>query len=127
MSFEDFEMIYSYTRKQAIDDGVLIDVSSQARETGFKIPVCVTDHLYHGYVVPSKELQEEGQSTEGRLHDLFMMTQAAAATRWEDNRVYYEVLFKTKPRTLETVQCLAVVGPGDEGEPVMTLMLPGDE
>jgi len=29
MSFEDFELIYSYTRKQAIQDGVLIDVSEQ--------------------------------------------------------------------------------------------------
>lgn len=127
MNFEGSEFFYSYTRKQAIEDGVLIDVSDQAKASGFKIPVAVTDHLYNGYVVPSKELEEEGQSVEGRLHDLFMMTQAAAANRWKDNRVYYEVLFKTQPRTLQTVRCLAVVGPGDEGEPVLTIMLPEDE
>jgi len=92
VGFEDFELIYSYSRKQAIADGVLIDVSEQARETGFKILVAVTDHLYNGYVVPSNELEEEGQSVEERLHDLFMMTQAAAANRWKDDRVYYEVL-----------------------------------
>ncbi|MFH1914417.1 MAG: hypothetical protein ABIK45_09120 [Pseudomonadota bacterium] len=36
MSFEDFEMIYSYSRKQAIEDGVLLDVTDQAWETGLE-------------------------------------------------------------------------------------------
>lgn len=124
---ENFELIYSYTRKQAIEDGVLIDVSEEAKSSGFKIPVCIGDRLYHGYVVPSEGLEGEGQSREGRLHDLFEMTKAAAANRWKDNRVLFDVLFLTNPRVLEKIQCLAVVGPGDEGEPVMTICLPEDE
>ena len=32
MSFEDLKLIYSYSRKQAIEDSVLIDVTDQARE-----------------------------------------------------------------------------------------------
>lgn len=127
MSSDKFEVIFSYTRKQALEDGVLVDVSQAAKEAGFKIPVAVTDHLYHGYVVPNEGLQGEGQSIEGRLHDLFMMTQAAAANRWKDNRVYFDVLFLTKPRTLEKIKCLAIVGPDDEGKPCLTLMLPEDE
>ena len=35
-------VIYAYTRAQAIADGVLVDVSKLAREAGFKIPVAVT-------------------------------------------------------------------------------------
>lgn len=62
MSFDDFELIYSYSRKQAIQDGVLIDVSDQAKASGFKIPVCIGDRLYHGYVVPPEGLEGEGQS-----------------------------------------------------------------
>lgn len=120
------EVVFAYTRRQAIADGVLIDVTDQAREAGFKLPVCVSDHLYHGYVVPPEGMDGEGQSVEGRLHDLFIMTKAAMATRWEGDRVYYQVLFKM-PRSLDLVKCLAVVGPGDEGEPVITLMLPEDE
>jgi len=119
------EVVFAYTRRQAIADGVLIDVSDQAREAGFKLPVCVSDHLYHGYLVPPEGMGE-GQSVEGRLHDLFTMTKAAMVTRWEDNRVYYQVLFKM-PRSLDLVKCLAVVGPGDDMEPVITLMLPEDE
>ena len=32
--FEDFTLIHSYSRQQAIEDGVLVDVTEQARETG---------------------------------------------------------------------------------------------
>ena len=126
MNGDEFQLIYSYSRRDAIRDGILIDVTNQAKEAGFKIPLAVSDHLYHGYVVPPEGMDGEGQSVEGRLHDLFTMTKAAMATRWEGDRVYYQVLFKM-PRSLDLVKCLAVVGPGDEGEPVITLMLPEDE
>ena len=48
-----------------IEDGVLIDVSEEARTSGFKIPVCIGDRLYHGYVVPPEGLEGEDQSLEG--------------------------------------------------------------
>ncbi len=101
MEKHQVEVVFAYTRRQAIADGVLIDVSDQAREAGFKLPVCVSDHLYHGYVVPPQGMGGEGQSVEGRLYDLFTMTKATMATRWEDNRVYYQVLFRmpTPPLT----------------------------
>jgi len=34
-------VIHTYTRAQAIEDGVLIDVSEMAREAGFRWPVAV--------------------------------------------------------------------------------------
>ena len=40
--WEDAEVISCYTRKQAIEDGVLVDVSQTARECGFRHPVAVT-------------------------------------------------------------------------------------
>ncbi len=36
------EVIYSYTRAQAIDDGVLIDATEMAKEAGFNWPVALT-------------------------------------------------------------------------------------
>ncbi|WP_338669393.1 DUF6573 family protein [Pseudodesulfovibrio methanolicus] len=128
MSFEGLELIYSYSRKQAIEDGVLIDVTDQANETGFKVPVAISDHLYNGYIVPPDGLDGEGQSISGRLRDVLLMTFYAAKVRWDGERVYFEVLFLMGegPR-FEKVQCVAIVGPGDEGEPVMTICLPEDE
>jgi len=46
MSLEKFEIIYSYTRKQALADGVLIDISQEAHESGFKIPAAISDNLF---------------------------------------------------------------------------------
>lgn len=127
MSPENFELIYTYTRKQAIKDGVLIDVSDQAQQSGFKVPVAVTDHLFNGYVVPAEGLAGEGQSVEGRLHDLFWMCQAAIKNRLDGDRVEFVCMFLMPGKLLQTVKCLVVIGPGDQGEPVITLMLPGDE
>ena len=66
----EWDVVYSYTRKQAIEDGVLIDVTEQAKEAGFKIPVAITSSLWYGHVVP-KDIP--GQSVEGRLHDVLWM------------------------------------------------------
>ena len=47
-NFDRFELISSYSRVQAIEDGVLVDIShtSEVHESGFKISVCVTDRLW---------------------------------------------------------------------------------
>ena len=42
---DDMVVISSYTRAEAIEDGVLVDVSKVAREAGIKYPVAVTIHL----------------------------------------------------------------------------------
>ncbi len=40
MMFEDFEVVYSYTIKQALADGVLINVTEQAKENnGLRHPL----------------------------------------------------------------------------------------
>src|SRR6185437_8267129 len=44
------EVIYSYTRAQAIADGVLVDVSETAKEAGFKYPVALTRMVFDAYV-----------------------------------------------------------------------------
>ena len=36
------EVISSYSRAQAIEDGALVDVSEMAREAGIKAPICLT-------------------------------------------------------------------------------------
>lgn len=125
---DDFNLIYSYSRAQAIADGVLIEVTAQAREAGFKFHTVVTDNLFHSYITPPAGLEGEGQSIEGRLHDVFFVLLAAirsskAATDYAE----IDVLFVMAPGRQEKVKVIAVVGPGDKGEPVMTIMLPGDD
>lgn len=124
----DCNVIFSYTRAQALADGVLIDVTDEAKAHGFKVPVAVTDHLYHGYVEMVSGLESQGQSTAGRLHDLLSLAMFAARTSKGTDRVTFKVDFLMNPNRKETVEVIAHIGPGDDGAiPVLTLMLPGDD
>lgn len=124
---EEWNIIFSYTRKQALEDGVLIDVTEHANRIGFKVNACVTDHLYHECLVPPAGLEGEGQSLEGRLTDLLFRTLIAARAFGAGSRVKFDVLFLMEPSIWRSVAVLAVMGPGDHGEPVLTIMLPEDE
>lgn len=41
-----FEVVSTYTRAQALEDGVLVDLSSLAREAGFRWPLAVTQAVW---------------------------------------------------------------------------------
>ena len=131
MQPSDFTVIHSYTRSQAIADGVLIDVTSMAQEAGIRFPTVVSANLYHNHFVPSAGSARSGQSIEGRLWDVLMVFRTYA-TRTPGSRVTFPVEFvsghaSSGAPVRRTVRILAIVHPGDEGEPVITLMLPGDE
>ncbi len=60
-------VVYAYTRKQAIADGVLVDITDTAKDYGFVIPVAVTATLLDRYVRPGTELEELDQSIDNDL------------------------------------------------------------
>ncbi len=122
------DLIFKYSRKDGLDDGVLLDVSELAREAGFKLPVAVSDTLYHGYLTPPPELAKEGQSLVGRLWDTLSVLRFAIKASPATDRLSFTVLFAQAPDTApEPVDLLAVCGPDDSGEPVITIMLPSDD
>jgi len=71
------EVIYAYTRAQAIEDGVLIDVSSVAKEAGIKFPVAMTRTVWGKYVEVPEGVSCQGET--GRLWDILWMFRCAAA------------------------------------------------
>jgi hypothetical protein len=122
-----WNVIYSYTRAQAIADGVLVDVTAEAKATGFRLHTVVTDSLYHHYIEPPAGLTGEGQSVTGRLHDLLTLALFAARRAVNSDRVNFKVSFLMSPGHSETVEVIAHIGPGDNAEPVLTIMLPEDD
>lgn len=111
------KVISSYSRKQALSDGVLIDVSKDAKEAGFKWPVAITVGV-KGKLTPKSK--GTGQSFEGRLWDLLNLMRFAA------KKGGTEIFFVAKMgKTNEKFKMVS--GPGDDGEPVITVMLPGED
>lgn len=123
-------VIFAYTRAEAIADGVLIDVSQMAAQAGLRYPVAITDHAWAELVAWSDE-NPAIQDETGRLWDVLMATRAAIAhSSSSTDRVTVAVLRVPNSPTATTpviAQFIAHCGPGDEGEPVITLMLEGDD
>lgn len=121
-------VIYAYTRVQALADGVLVDLSDLALEAGFRWPVAVTERLFHAYLVPSLELASDGQSIEGRTWDLLNILRVAILGSKDDSYITFSVLFQMAPgKSPLSVDLVAVCGPGDHGEPVLTILLPDED
>lgn len=120
-------VIHRYTRVQALADGVLIDATETAREAGIGFPLAVTQTVWSEWITPRETDRAHGQSESGRLWDLvWMLRMAIAGTPASASHLEYEVLFQRAGRP-ETVRLKAVCGPGDHGEPVLTVMLPTED
>ena len=136
----DLAVIYSYTRAQALDDGMLVDVTETAREAGVKHPTALTAAVWADYVTVPAEL--DGQDEMGRLWDiLFLFAMAARSGRITGVEGTFEVLI-AKPdkgdwrenetanegnRRQRLVTLKAMCGPSDDGSPCITIMRPEED
>lgn len=127
------EVVYGYSRSDALADGVLIEADpAMCKEAGIRIPVAISDHLW-SVVNPDNIETMPGQSLSGRLWDLLWMFRISVGSRkgQGSDRLTYKVLMQLRregcPVRVEEFQVLAVCGPGDQGEPVITLMFPEDD
>ncbi len=127
------EVIFTYTRAQAIADGVLVDVTETAREAGFNWPVALTQAAWEDCVAwndRDSDIQGVHQDQDGRLWDVLWMAHMAIRGRPGQDRLLYPL--HRVPRdgmssdAVETVLKI-VAGPGDQGEPVVTIMLPEED
>ena len=126
--FADFELISVYTRAAALRDGVLVALGDIAREAGFRIPIAVTEAVFKDYLDPSPELIAEGQSFAGRAWDLLQVLRFAAAVYPDRSEIHFKVLFVLTPGCPpEPVPLKALCHPGDEGSPVLTILLPQED
>jgi len=127
------EEIFTYTRAQAIEDGVLIDVGAMAREAGFKWPVAITSAAWDDCVTWSEGDSDKQvhQDQSGRLWDvLFMASHAIRKGPDSGDRLLfqlYRVPRDGKATEAGLVTLKLMVGPGDSGEPVITIMEPHED
>ena len=115
---------------------MLVDLTAQARPYGFKIPLACTEVVWLSIqwteATEARKPEATGQSTDGRLHDVLSLARMAAqgAAQAGAAVVEFEALMvpvdgkATAPRAQ---LFRLVVSGGDQGEPVLTLMLPGED
>jgi len=127
------DVIYSYTRAQAIEDGVLVDAGPMAQEAGFKWPVALTSAVWEDCVAwtDHDSRKKPFQDQPGRLWDvLYMASHAIRTSKDSGDRTMFQ-LYRV-PRDGHSTEAVLVtlkliVGPGDQGEPVITILLPDED
>ncbi len=68
-------VIYSYSRAQAVADGMQVEVTKIAQEAGIRFPVFLTRAVYDAYVKVPPDVT--GQDKAGRLWDVVWMLRFA--------------------------------------------------
>ena len=120
-------IISSYTRKQAIEDGFLIDISKTAREAGIKFPVAVTNEVWQDCIDwddKAAKRKKIHQDIEGRLWDVVYMASLAMRRAGSQSLIsfqVYRVPYEGRGRKARPVTLVAQCGPGDDLEPVITI------
>ena len=138
------ELISVYSREQAITDGVLVDCTEDPfdelnRNAGLIFDVAMTRAVFQRYVEVPERFQGT-QDIKGRYWDIVWMYRCAVQRRRrDDTELLFEFLCLPNGEGVEDnenvaaggvyreVELKAVVGPGDRGEPCITLMLPAED
>jgi hypothetical protein len=122
------EVIYAYTRKQAVADGFQVDVSKVAAEAGIRFPVFLTRSVFDAYVTVPPNVN--GQDEAGRLWDVVWMLRFAIRKAAQGhNRLPLALYVRNDNRAPRLVKLVATCGAFDmdDARPAITVMLPDED
>lgn len=124
------DVIHRYTRAQAIDDGMLIDFTDPESDTGdvcrqhYKFPIACTSAVFD-IMQKAVENPRYCQDYAGILHDMLFMSKVMNR-KLDESTVIFRVIIAGAGRQ-RNYDFKLQVGPGDNGEPVITIMLPSED
>ena len=128
------EVIYAYTRKQAIADGVQIDVTKTAQEAGIKFPVFLTRGVFETYVAVPEGVNDgpcgSHQDEAGRLWDVvWMLRFGIIRARPGVQRIPVAFYVRNDNRAPRLVKLIATCGPldMDDPQPAITITMPDED
>jgi hypothetical protein len=101
------EVVYTYTRAQAVADGFQVEVSKVAAEAGIRFPVFLTRAVYDAYVtVPPGVI---GQDEAGRLWDvLWLLRHAIRKAQPGQERLPFALYVRNDNHRPQLVKLMAI-------------------
>ena len=122
------DVIYSYTRAQAVADGVQVEVIKTAQEAGIKFPMFLTRAVFDKYVAVPEGVN--GQDEAGRLWDVVWMTRfAILRARPGVDRIPVAFYVRNDNRAARLVKLTATCSALDidDPQPTITVMMPDED
>src|SRR3974390_1310327 len=124
-----WDVIYTYTRAQAIADGFQIDVTKIAQEAGIRFPVFITRGVYEHCVAVPPDVT--GQDETGRLWDVvWMLRFAIIRAKPGTSRLPVALYIRNSdnwPARLTKLIPTAGAVDIDDPAPAITVMLPDED
>lgn len=119
-------VVYAYTRRQALEDGVQVEVTNLAREVGFTVRIFVTRAVVADYVTVPDGVT--GQDEMGRLWDILTLAWFAARRAPSDQDTLSFILRVQMPGGLRVVRLWMQIGAVDidNPAPAVTIMTEND-
>jgi hypothetical protein len=122
------QVIFSYTRAQALADGFQVDVTKTAREAGIRFPVFLTRAVYDAFVTVPQGVS--GQDEAGRLWDILWMLRFAIRKAAAQGliRVSFALYVRNDNRRPKLVKLVATCGAldVDDSQAAITVMMPDE-
>jgi len=121
-------VVYSYTRAQAVADGVQVEVTKVAQEAGIKHPMFLTRAVYDSFVTVPEGVT--GQDEAGRLWDVVWMTRfAIMRSHGHTDRLPVALYVRNNNRAAKLVKLIATCGALDidDPAPAITVMMPDED
>ena len=130
--FENATVIHSYSRKDMINDGYLIEVPGEiARQAGFLTSVGVLFEVWESCIAWSDEdsKRQTSQDETARLWDLLNVLRVAAKSQGGSSVRFSiaRIPRDGKSRHPQKVALKATIGPGDDPRPVITVLFPDQD
>ena len=123
------QVIYAYTRAQAVADGFQVEVTKTAQEAGIRFPVFLTRTVFDAYVaVPDGVI---GQDEAGRLWDIvwmlrFAIHKAASQRLIRVPFVLYVRNDHQRPKLVKLVATCSALDM-DDSQTAITVMMPDED
>jgi hypothetical protein len=121
------EVCSTYTRAEALSDGMLIDVTARAREAGIQVPIALTRAVWNAYVELTPAATMALNNIEGRCWDIIWMFRSAALAKPNQGEIHFQLYVVTDRIEPLLVTLKAICYAGDDGEPVVTILLPDED
>ena len=121
-------VLYSYTRAQAVADGVQVEVTKTAHEAGIRFPVFLTRTVFDAYVAVPPDVA--GQDEAGRLWDIvWMLRFAILRSRPGTDRIPVALYVRNDNRRATLIKLVATCGALDidDPQPAITVMMPDED
>jgi hypothetical protein len=122
------EVLFRYTRSQAVADGVQVDVTKIAQEAGIRFPMFLTRAVYDNYVAVPTGVT--GQDEAGRAWDIIWMVRFAILRRPPGcTRIPVALYVRNDNRAAKLVKLIATCSAldFDDPSPAITVSLPTED